>query len=126
MCDRESREPMEETGLAVGLGTGKLLKSRGDPWEEGMWVSVEKDGGTKSFFLSDEKRWREARAKSLISDANAVSGDPVLKLELLSAAGAMGKLDVPRLVSALEKSRKSPSESLMDIYLRLEKSQKKP
>ena len=90
------------------------------PWREDSWPVVEASG-LKWFFLSDEKRWREVRAKSLLREAEGVSRDPVHKLSLLAASGAMGKVDVPGLVSTLEKRRKSPSESLLEIYRQMER-----
>jgi hypothetical protein len=112
-----SREALEEL---VSGGKVKLLDSpETEPWRDDSWPVAE-SGGLKWFFLSDEKRWREARAKSLLREAEKVVGDPVRKLSLLAASGSMGKVDVPELVSSLEKQRKSPSESLLDIYKRLE------
>ena len=117
---RNAREDLSPKGFQKMFDEGKVaLLGNPVPWREDSWPAVEADG-LRWFFLSDEKRWRGARAKSLLHEAQGVSGDPVRKLSLLTASGNMGKVDVPKLVSSLEERRKDPSESLLDIYRRLE------
>jgi hypothetical protein len=107
-------EQLVEDGKVRTLGPSEM-----EDWRDGSWPAVEA-GGLRWFFLSDEKRWREARARSLLQEAQEVKGDPARKLVLLSASGNMGRVNVPELVSSLEARRRSPSESLLDIYRRLE------
>lgn len=121
MAFRTTRETLSSTDLHGMSAKGKIaLLDTPVAWRDDSWPSVE-PRGLKWFFLSDEKRWREARAKSLLREAKDVSGDPVRKLSLLTASGGMGEVDVPGLVSELEKHRKSASESLLDIYKRVER-----
>jgi hypothetical protein len=117
---RNAEERISQTDLhgMVVKGRTKMMDIP-ETWREDSWPVVE-TGGLKWFFLSDEKRWREARAKSLLREAKDVSGDPARKLSLLAASGNMGKINISKLVSSLEKQRKSPTESLLDIYRRLE------
>jgi len=94
-------------------------------WEDGRWAAVE-EGGLSFFDRSGEDRWKSERAKSLVEEARSLKGEPERALSLLRASGALVNIPVPGLVGRLERDRRSPDESLLDIYLRVKKASEGP
>lgn len=82
------------------------------------WCIVEEDRTLAWFPRQDKTQWLTKRAMGLISEAKLKS-NPLKSLQTLEAAAKLCGFDLQELLSFLESNRDSPSESLEQIFQRL-------
>lgn len=117
---RDRRKAISQEKLDSFLEGEHLAPVQPEELRDGLWMSVE-PGGTLSWFpLLEEKKWRASRAEQLLLQAVDLK-DPEERLSVLHAAAGMCGIDLPVFMGQLELARKSPGESLTDIFSRMRK-----
>jgi hypothetical protein len=86
------------------------------------WIAIV-DDNVEVFNLQKEEEWKVQKSRELLQKAKNTIGNPIRKLNLLSASGSIVGLDVAKLVGVLETKRKS-NESLTEVYDRIKKDLK--
>lgn len=113
-----SEQSMDEV---FGYGDNTPVSPPED-FPEGSWPCIEHNG-ISWFKIAEEARWRAERASNLLEEANR-KRDPVKVLETLKTCARIAKMDVALLMSRLDASRNSPTESLVDIFERIKPNEK--
>jgi hypothetical protein len=86
--------------------------------EPDRWCAVEEDRTLIWFNKNDRKRWITDKALSLVNDAK-INSNPLKSVNMLKAAAKMCGFELFELLEILESHRKSSTESLEQIFKRL-------
>jgi len=83
------------------------------------WCAIEEDRTLVWFTEDDRKQWITDRAIALVREAK-VNPNPLSGADMLKAAAKLCGFSLAELISTLEEHRKSSSESLEQIFKRLD------
>lgn len=87
-----------------------------------QWIAVECNTPlvVAKFSLADTQKWAAERALKLIQESTIISQrEPLKVISILQTAASLCKIDLNKLVQALESKRNDASENLADILLRV-------
>jgi len=87
-----------------------------------QWIAIECDAPIilARFPLAENQKWAVGRASKLIEESFAFSHkEPLKAISVLQIAAGLCKIELSKLVQALEAKRKDPSEKLETILLRI-------
>lgn len=102
------------------------LFSVGFEYRNEEWISIEDEEHAVSRFpLVDIQQWTVDRAYELVKESITYSQkEPIKALSVLQIAAKLCKIELSKLVQALESQRKNPSENLADILSRIKSEPK--
>lgn len=83
------------------------------------WCAIEEDRTLTWFNKADKKRWVSNKATALVKKAKT-DPDPMHALALLRAASIMCGFELFEFIGILEQNRQNSSESLEQIFKRLD------
>lgn len=113
-------EPISEAVLAASVGDGTFVRaSEPAAVGPGLWAASE-EGRMVPFPLAAEEAWRASAAQDLVKRFQTPGGNPLQKLEVLRAAGALVGLDAATLMKRIMAGKRQ-DESVEQAFERLKK-----
>lgn len=120
---KDEEDTWSEVSLEEEIEASRLILIDPTPYVQGRWIGL-CPSGSDSFAKDEEPRWRLSQASKLVAGIES-KGSPEDALQLLSA-GSIAGVDVKKVLEAIEANRTDPSESMVDVFMRMRKSRGMP